>query len=183
MHQILYFQLSRGMGRKYTLLTVWPDLEQLWQNLSLFLRVYLVFTIILNLLRQFYHLATFHSFQMTKSWTNSPDIWSQFLLVTNLYKIFIRLSQNIISYSNCHFPLFLRIQCDQIGWFLKVLGDKICSKSSPNDWQHFGQCWKTLLSCSKLLLLLFGQLVETFVATFSTTSGHTVHITPHSRTF
>ena len=70
MHQILYFQLSRGMGRKYTLLTVWPDLEQLWQNLSLFLRVYLVFTIILNLLRQFYHLATFHSFK----WPNLEQI-------------------------------------------------------------------------------------------------------------
>ena len=32
-----------------------------------------------------------------------------------------------------------RDQCDQIGRYLKVLGDKISNKSSPNDWQLFGQ--------------------------------------------
>jgi len=29
-------------------------------------------------------------------------------------------------------------QCDQIGRFFKVLGNKISSKRSPNDWQLFG---------------------------------------------
>ena len=31
-----------------------------------------------------------------------------------------------------------RHQCDQIGRFFKVLGDKISNKSSPNYWQLFG---------------------------------------------
>ena len=38
-------------------------------------------------------------------------------------------------------------QCDQIGRFLKVLGDKICYKSSPNNYQIFGLFWKTSLLC------------------------------------
>ena len=64
-------------------------------------------------------------------------------------------------------------QCDQIGQFLKVLGDKICDKSSPNDWQIFGQCWKTSLLCKN-----FG-CYPTFRTTFANrllftqTSGHT----------
>ena len=33
--------------------------------------------------------------------------------------------------------LFDVIQCDKIGRFLKILGDKICNKSRPKDWQLF----------------------------------------------
>ena len=36
-------------------------------------------------------------------------------------------------------------QCDQIGLFLKVLGDKIRNKGSLGDWQLLGQGWKTSL--------------------------------------
>ena len=43
------------------------------------------------------------------------------------------------------------VQCDQIGRFLKVFGNKISSKSSPNDWQLFGLFWKTSLLCKTAL--------------------------------
>ena len=33
-------------------------------------------------------------------------------------------------------------QCDQIGWFWKFLGDKLCFISSPNVWWLFGLFWK-----------------------------------------
>ena len=65
-----------------------------------------------------------------------------------------------------------RDQCDQIGRYLKVLGDKISNKSSPNDWQLFGQ-FENLSLVQILLVLLFGQLLETFGVLFTPTSGHT----------
>ena len=34
-----------------------------------------------------------------------------------------------------------RNQCDQIGWFLKVLGDMVAIKRSPNAWWIFGLKW------------------------------------------
>ena len=41
--------------------------------------------------------------------------------------------------------IWTRKQCDQIGRFLKVLGDKISNNSSPNEWKHFGQLKKLTL--------------------------------------
>ena len=52
-------------------------------------------------------------------------------------------------------------QSDQIGQFLKVLGDKISSKSSRNDRQLFGKFWKTSV------------LSKTTGATFWATFGYT----------
>ena len=43
-------------------------------------------------------------------------------------------------------------QCDQIGRFLKVLGNKISSKWSPNDCQLFGLFRKTSLLCKNCIL-------------------------------
>ena len=65
---------------------------------------------------------------------------------------------------------YLRYQCDQIGRFLKVLGDKICNKSSPNYYQLFGlfekphSYVKTAVATSWVTFGLF----------FTPTSGHTV---------
>ena len=62
-------------------------------------------------------------------------------------------------------------QCDQIGRFLKVFGNKISSKRSPNDWQIFGLFWKT--SYEKMHWLLFAHLLEKIGLLFTPTSGHT----------
>ena len=65
-------------------------------------------------------------------------------------------------------------QCEMIGRFLEVLGNKFYYKSSPNDWWLFGQLWKPLLFKSNwrgYFLTTFGKTW----ATFYSTSGHTVN--------
>ena len=52
----------------------------------------------------------------------------------------------------------LRKQRDQIGQFLKVLGDKISNKSIPSYYQLFGLFWKTILLCKNL----FGHFLGDF---------------------
>ena len=50
-------------------------------------------------------------------------------------------------------------QCDQIGRFLKVLGNKVPCKSSPNTEQHFKPFVKYGTFNVKLMWLLFGQVL------------------------
>ena len=63
-------------------------------------------------------------------------------------------------------------QCDQIGLFLKVLGDIVSIKSSPNAWWNFWPIWKATTFHIKLLWLLFGQLLEKIGLYFNLVSGH-----------
>ena len=60
-------------------------------------------------------------------------------------------------YSTQKIGLWDYVQCDQIGGFLKVFGDKISSKSSPNYCQPFGQCWKTPLLCKNCCCYFLGN--------------------------
>ena len=53
------------------------------------------------------------------------------------------------------------MQWDQIGRFLKVLGNKFAHKSSPKSFLTFGLLWKVSIDV-KLLSILFRQLLETF---------------------
>ena len=48
-------------------------------------------------------------------------------------------------------------QCDQIGLFFKVVGNKFCYQSSPNIWKQFGQFCSISHFQKKMLWLLFGQ--------------------------
>ena len=48
-------------------------------------------------------------------------------------------------------------QCDQIGRFLKVLGNRISSKRSRNDWQLFGLFWKISLWCKNCIGYFLGN--------------------------
>ena len=70
----------------------------------------------------------------------------------------------IVLYKNgpSHDQFLFYGQCDQIGRFLKVLGNKITSEGSINDCQLFGLFWKTslLFKTLKLHWLRFGQLLE-----------------------
>ena len=65
-------------------------------------------------------------------------------------------------------------QCDQIGRFLKALGDKFSCKSSQKIGDRLGHIYQYFTFKSKLLWLLFGQLLETLWLLFIPTSGHTV---------
>ena len=49
-------------------------------------------------------------------------------------------------------------QCDQIGRFLKVLGDKFDNKSIQTTWWHFGLFLKPSIK-SKMAAVIFGQLI------------------------
>ena len=53
-------------------------------------------------------------------------------------------------------------QCDQIGRFLKELGDKFFYKSSPNNSRLSGQFWKTSLLSKNCLVTTIGQLLFDF---------------------
>ena len=50
-------------------------------------------------------------------------------------------------------------QCDLIGRFLKVLGNKVPFKSSPNIWQQIWAIVKNGTFYIKLMWILFGQLL------------------------
>ena len=51
-------------------------------------------------------------------------------------------------------------QCDQNGRYFKVLGEKVACKSSPNIEQQFWAIVKWHSFYIKLMLILFGQLLE-----------------------
>ena len=65
-------------------------------------------------------------------------------------------------------------QCDQIGRFLKVLGNKVPCKSSHNILQQFWAIVKMALFTLNWCGYLFGQLLEKMGLLFTSTSGHTV---------
>ena len=78
----------------------------------------------------------------------------------------------------CSFFLCLYRQCDQIGRFLKVLGDMVSSKSSPNRYMvYFWAKAKSSIFNVKLLWLICGQLLEKFGLLFNLSSGHAVCMT------
>ena len=57
----------------------------------------------------------------------------------------------------------------------KVLGDKICNKSCPNDLQHFGQFWKTSVRYAKTTWATFGSTFGNIWAIiYSNIWSHTV---------
>ena len=60
----------------------------------------------------------------------------------------------------CAFDRVSGGQCDQIGRFLKVLGDKFWCKSSPNIWRLSELFWKGFHFTYKLRWLLFGQVLK-----------------------
>ena len=60
------------------------------------------------------------------------------------------------------------VQCDQIGWFLKVLDDMDTIKSSPNAWWSIGLKWKATLSCG----YIFANFWKNFGVLFNLASGH-----------
>ena len=66
----------------------------------------------------------------------------------------LKCSDNDVSIDNKH----RLIQCDQIGRFLKVLGNKVPCKSSPNIEQHFRLLWKMAL----VMLHWCGYFLGTF---------------------
>ena len=87
-------------------------------------------------------------------------------------------------------------QCDQNGWFLKVLGDKFCSKSRPNDGPLFGHFWKTSFFCKNCRCYCLGNfwkhlgyfllqhlvtLVTTKITAFSVSQFTTTFATSTSR--
>ena len=53
-------------------------------------------------------------------------------------------------------------QCDQIGRFFKVHGDKKIHNSSPNDWQLLGLFWITSLLCKYCWIFFLANLWENF---------------------
>ena len=64
-------------------------------------------------------------------------------------------------------------QCDLIGRFLKVLGNKVPFKSSPNIWQQIWAIVKNGTFYIKLMWILFGQLLQKIGLLFTPTSDHT----------
>ena len=65
-------------------------------------------------------------------------------------------------------------QGDQIGRFLKILGDKIYNKRSPKDCQLFGLfCNTSLLQNVKTVVVTFWALLETFWLLITPIYGHT----------
>ena len=63
-------------------------------------------------------------------------------------------------------------QCDQIGRFLKILGDRKSSKRSPNDWQLFGLFWKTSLLCKNCIGYFWKTFVKNWTTFFSNIWSH-----------
>ena len=63
-------------------------------------------------------------------------------------------------------------QCDHIGRFLKLVGNKFDYKSSTKSLLIFGIFWKRSINV-KMLWIFFRQLVDTFGQLFSSTSRHT----------
>ena len=78
------------------------------------------------------------------------------------------------------FASLYRPQCDQIGRFLKDIGDKISNKSSPNDWKLFGQLKKPHLNV-KTTVATFWATFGNIWATFTPNSGHTDRPSSHQQ--
>ena len=66
-------------------------------------------------------------------------------------------------------------QCDQIGRFFKVLGNKFYLKSSPNIRWLCGLFWQIILFKLKLPRPLFGQHLKNFGQILLPSSGHNGH--------
>ena len=63
-------------------------------------------------------------------------------------------------------------QCDQIGWFLKIICVKVSFKFSPNVWRLY-RLFENIPYQEKLLWLIFGQLLEFIGPLLISTAGHT----------
>ena len=70
-------------------------------------------------------------------------------------------------FSGCGFS----VQCDQIGRFFKVPGNKFVYKSNPKMFT-FGLLWQRSINV-KTTVDIFRQLVETFGQLFTPKTGHT----------
>ena len=62
-------------------------------------------------------------------------------------------------------------QCDQTGQFLKVVGDKFSSKSSPNTWERFGLLENKFFIVKDSYGFFLGHLLETFGILFFRIKG------------
>ena len=82
--------------------------------------------------------ATLILFNITKCFENWCSLWP----IPRLSWVGADLSLNaaVISLMILNQSSLCGRQCDQIGRFLKVLGNTISSKISPNDCQLFGKC-------------------------------------------
>ena len=69
------------------------------------------------------------------------------------------------------------IQCDQIGWFFKVLCNKFAYKSSPNRLLTFGLFCKKINSCNNCCGYYLGNFWKHLGNFFNPASGHTDCIT------
>ena len=66
-----------------------------------------------------------------------------------------------------------REQCDQIGRFLKVLGNKISCKRNLNEWQNFGLFWKTSRFCQHCIGYFLANFWKKIGLLLTPTSDHT----------
>ena len=123
---------------------MWPDLA-IFSSLAnctviwkFFEMINLVFGDFLNLFWQIYYAtAKIFSVFVSKYWTRNVRIWSYCWLQRQQQQSFPAKSKETKKQK----------QCDQIGRFLKVIGDKISIKSSPNYFSLLGLFWKTSLLC------------------------------------
>ena len=83
---------------------------------------------------------------------------SHFLLKDNMFSLHTVSHRASEWHSSGQWYKWSRIvNYDQIGRFLKVLGNKIYSKRSPKDWQLFGRFRKTSLLCKNCIGYFLGN--------------------------
>ena len=95
------------------------------------------------------------------------------LLTTTIMNVFWHLIRNCFELYLFAFVLAVYValnhrQCDQIKWFLKVLGDKFSYTNYLNIWWSFGPFWKTSLwskNCYGHFLCNFWKNWATFYLT------------------
>ena len=100
--------------------------------------------------------------QKRKSLTKCPSMTGHIFPVSNL--TIVNLWKSWLLYCE---------QCDQIGQFLKVIGNKFHIKSCPNIWWLFAQFWKTSLLSKKTAVGSFKSTYGKFGLLFISISGYT----------
>ena len=158
------------------LFAVWPDVAKLRHSAS-FSSVFVNFWVFIDYLAEIWAffgiknllLSQFSLLQIAKYWSNNLAIWSHCLfdldisvdaqyLCLELYGVISQFVHTVLPlqvYSHCP-----SAQCDQIGWFFKVLGDKLSFKSSPNIWWLFGVFWKHYFFGKTCCGYFFGQVYK-----------------------
>ena len=72
-------------------------------------------------------------------------------------------SNSLTFFTSCLLrDVFWQRQCDQLGWFLKVLDENFCCKSGQNTWWLFGLFRKTLVLNNNYLVHFLGSVWMNF---------------------